>query len=86
MAWEDVGWTELAPDKDKAWGFCESGNETLGSIKRREISWLSKEILALQRLCSMHLVGQLHFDMSEDLKMTDLLKPSGYFMYRYTFH
>jgi hypothetical protein len=28
-----VGWTELALDRDKAWDFCEGGNETLGSIK-----------------------------------------------------
>ena len=33
MAWEGVRWTELAPDRDKQGGFCECGNETLGSIK-----------------------------------------------------
>jgi len=28
MAWEGVGWIELAPDREKERVFCEGGNET----------------------------------------------------------
>jgi len=37
---------------------CEHGNETSGSVKRREFSWLAEWLLALQgQLRSMKLVG-----------------------------
>jgi hypothetical protein len=33
MAWEEVCWTELVPDRDNEGGICEDGNEPLVSIK-----------------------------------------------------
>jgi hypothetical protein len=37
IGWDDMGWIDLAEDRDQWGGCCERGNKPSGSIKRWEV-------------------------------------------------